>query len=93
MSREPVTLTGHTCPGLCGRHLALTPFACQACERRLPSELRARIAITRWASDWPANSAAMTEGMHYLTTLAAVRAWVTDTVHGHRVDRQGGDVS
>lgn len=93
MSGEPLATSGHTCPGLCGRHLVTVPFACRPCERRLPTALQARINITRWAGDWPANSAAMTEAMHYLSALAALRKGITYTVHGRRVDRQSGDVS
>lgn len=69
MTDEPATLAGHTCPGLCGRHLQAVPFACRACERQLPGAIRAQIAITRWAQDWQANSAAMVSGMHYLSAL------------------------
>ena len=55
----------HTCPGLCGR-IVDALFACPACTRMLPAEVRTTINTTWWAGDWPAHSRALTDALHWL---------------------------
>lgn len=55
----------HSCPGGCGRELVGQVFACVACTRRLPDDIRHAINASWWANDWPAHTEALLGGLRF----------------------------
>jgi hypothetical protein len=64
----------HNCPGRCGKRVDRRHFACPACWRRLPKDLREPIASSWWARDHDAHNLAMVDAMDWYRAEADARA-------------------